>query len=101
MAMRRAMENPKIELPAAMIELYNAGGAQRYSLFSKFVVNENNLAAISLDIIKELHVSTTWLVIARHSLSFSFWLQQFSNFGSMCCCRNGSALPALRMSSRG
>ena len=53
MAMRRVCKNPKIELPNAMTEAFAQGGTSRFKLFEKFVKCNNDLKAISLEVVKE------------------------------------------------
>ncbi len=53
MAMRRACQNNNIVVTPVMLEQYQSGGGSRQRLFEKFVLHGNDLAKISLDIMKD------------------------------------------------
>lgn len=62
MAMRRACQNSNIVVTPVMLEQYQSGGPARQRLFEKFVLHGNDLAKISLDIMKDqpFHVWLFW-----------------------------------------
>ena len=57
MAMRRVFQNERIAVTPLMMEQYASGGNGRQRLFEKFVAHDNDLAKISIEVMKDLLAS--------------------------------------------